>query len=112
MSASGDMTFLMTFDKPTSAADGLGGTESGWAEQFTAWAEVRFLRGGETVQAARLTGRQPAVVTIRDSAAAREITADWRMRDARAGTVYNVRTIVPSDDRATLELTCESGVAP
>ena len=106
-----DMFSAVAFDRPTAAADGSGGTEIGWTEMHACRAAFLWLRGGETVQAARLTGRQPVVVTIWNCAAAREITPDWRMRDARSGTVYNVRTIVPSDDRATLELTCESGVA-
>jgi SPP1 family predicted phage head-tail adaptor len=101
----------VAFDMPTQFPDGLGGTEEGWSEQFTAFANFKYLRGTETVMAARLTGRQPVVVTIRQSDAARLVTTDWRMRDARRGTVYNVRGVTPTDDRAYLEILCESGVA-
>lgn len=107
-----DMAYAVAFDAPVSSADGFGGTEAGWAEQFNCRAAMRFLRGGETVQAARLTGRQPVVVTIWTSQAARNVTTDWRMRDTRSDVVYNIRSIIPSGDRSTLELTCESGVAP
>lgn len=106
------MQHSVAFDAPTSAPDGSGGTEAGWTEMHACRAAFRWLRGGEAVQAARLTGRQPVVAAIWTCAAARAITPDWRMRDTRSGTVYNVRTIVPSDDRSMLELTCESGVAP
>lgn len=108
----GPMNYLAAFDRPVSLPDGSGGTENGWSEAFRTFAAFMFLRGGETVQAARLTGRQPVVVTIRNSVDAREVTSDWRMRDVRTGTVYNVRTAIPSDDRAMIELACESGVAP
>lgn len=107
----GPLHYRVAFDAPEYVADGSGGQTRTWAEMLTCAAGFRFLRGGETVQAARLDGRQPAVVTIRSSSDARQITTDWRMRDTRTGAVYNVRSIVPTDDRAFLELLCESGVA-
>ena len=74
---------------------------------------IRYLRQGETVQAARLRGQQPVVVTIRNCAAAREITSRWRMRDLRRGIAFNVKGVpVESDDRDWLQVTAESGVAP
>jgi len=68
------------------------------------------LRGGETVAAARLVGRQPVIVTVRRDSEAALIDTDWRCR-------YNemigaVRSIQPSDDRADLEIMVEFGVAP
>lgn len=101
----------VAFDSPTVSADGYGGSIAGWTAEFEARAAFRYLRGGETVQAARLAGRQPVVVTLRASADARRIEPDWRMRDVRSGTVYQVRTAIPSEDRRHVELTCESGVA-
>lgn len=107
---SGQLFDRMAFDAPTLAADGHGGNVSGWSEQFTCYANIMFLRGGETVQAARLQGRQPVVVTIRNNTEGQAVLPSWRMRDARSGTVYNIRSIVRSDDRMFLELTAESGV--
>lgn len=107
----GDLTYRVAFDEPRPVADGYGGTVEGWAETHACAAHFRYLRGGEPVLAARLAGRQPVVATIRTCAAAREITTAHRMRDARSGEVYNIRAIIPSDDRAWLELTAESGVA-
>lgn len=113
MMEAGKLDDRVAFDAPTGSVTATGGQVTGWTEQIAAvWANIRYLRGGETVIAARLTGRQPAVVTLRSSAAARAITTDWRMRDLRSGVVYAVRSIVRSDDRAYLELTCESGVFP
>lgn len=101
----------IVLQRPTATADGMGGTEAGWQDVFETRAHFRYLRGGESVLAGRLQGRLTVVATIPSHHAARQVTADWRLRDARAGTIYNVRSIIPSDDKAFLELTCESGVA-
>lgn len=102
----------LAFDSPVSVGNGQGGQRQGWKEQFQSRAHIRFLRGGETVIAARLSGTQPVVVTIPNHEAARAVTTEWRIRDARTGTIYNIRTNpVQSDDRRWLEITAESGVA-
>lgn len=102
---------LVAFDEPVETADDYGGVATSYAERYRCRARFMYLRGGETVQARRLEGRQPVVVTIRQSALARTITTDWRMRDVRRGETYNVRSIVPTDDRAYFEITAEKGVA-
>lgn len=108
----GKMDYLVVFEEPGKVDDGYGGTEEGWVNPVTADASFRFLRGGETVQASRLSGRQPVVVTVYDNSQTRAVKTSWRMRDARSGTVYNVRSgPVPTDDRQYLEFTVESGVA-
>jgi len=104
----GELSRRVVFDSPSTDEEGV---VDGWTPAVLhAWARFRYLRGGETVQAARLDGRQPVVVTIRATETARTITSDWRMRD-EDDMVYNVRTAIPSDDRAWVELTVESGVA-
>lgn len=100
----------VSFDSPTQFLDGQGGVEKGWTRFHSCRAHFRYLRGGETVQQARLTGRQPVVVTIWRCTEADLVNVASRMRDERRGDVYNVRSIVPSDDRLKLELTCERGV--
>lgn len=116
----GSLDRRVAFDAPTSAPNGQGGTISGWSEQMKVWANFRFLRGGEVVQGARLEGRQPVVVTIRVSTAAKLITPEWRMRDLRDvdstffpdGKLYAIRTCPPPGREGFIELTCESGVVP
>ncbi len=108
----GKLDYRAAFDAPTSTDNGGGGTVLGWQQRLHCWAGFRFLRRGETVQAARLQGRQPVVVTIRASDASAAIDTDWRMRDIRTGTIYAIRTKVPSEDRAFYELTCEAGPVP
>jgi len=110
----GSLDQRVAFDPPVSAPDGHGGTEVGWDEsrRVEASANFKYLRGGETVQAARLQGRQPIVVTIYSSSASRAISPAWRMRNLRDDTIYNIRSgPVPSDDRRVLEFTVEAGVA-
>lgn len=111
MSSSGSMWHRLAFDAPTVTPNGQGGEVVGWAETFLAYGEIKWLRGGETVIAARLAGRQPAVIRIHLTAAALLVDPEWRMRDVRSGDVFNIRSIVPSDDRQYLELTAERGVA-
>lgn len=103
----GKLDRRVTFDSPTRDADGV---QNGWLnDALTRWAHFRYLRGGEAVLAARLQGRQVVVATVRADTATGAITSEWRMK--HAGTEYNIRTVVPSDDQGFYELTCESGVA-
>ena len=79
-----------------------------WDLRGTRWAHVRVLRGGETVQAARLEGRQVLVVTVRADALTRAIRPDWRLRDDRRGRVLEITApIAPTEDGAFVEITCE-----
>jgi head-tail adaptor len=99
------------FDSPSASSDGAGGTTSGWSEEFSTPASYLRLRGGETVLAARLSGNQPTIITVRYSSQTKMVTQSWRGRDANTGEVFNLRAIVPTDDRAYFEITAESGVA-
>jgi head-tail adaptor len=108
----GKLINKVIFQKPIEMPNSTGGTYQGWEEAtYTCRATFKWLRGGETVQAARLEGRQPVVVTIRASVAARQIRENWRMIDAETAIPYDVRLPpVPTDDWAFLEITAESGV--
>lgn len=110
--SAGTLFYNVRFERPTEIDDGHGGVEVGWAAVATARANYRYLRGGETVQASRLSGVQPVVITVRDSCKLREITTGARAIDVRTGAVMNIRSgPVPSDDRRFIEFTAESGVA-
>lgn len=102
---------LVSFHQPVQSPNGQGGVIETFSEAFYCRAGFRSLRGGETVIASRLAGKQPVVVTIRYSAAAARVTPEWRMHDDRSGEAYNIRSIVLTDDRRWLELTAERGVA-
>lgn len=102
----------VAFDKPVQQSDGQGGTINGWQEQFECRAHFHLMRGGETVQASRLQGQQPVIVTIRASSDARQIEPGWRIRDARSGTIYQVKEPPRlTEDRAYFEMLAMSGVA-
>lgn len=107
---SGRLDRLATFQRRTEAVDGYGNTLSDWSPAFTRPCHVLYKRGGETVQAARLEGRQPVVVTVRRDPETDTITSDWRC--LIDGRVYNVREYpTPSENRLYLEFLAESGVA-
>lgn len=108
--SAGDLRDRFIFDIVTEVPDGKGGFDHLSAE-ISRRGHIRYLRGGETVQAARLQGKQPVVVTIRRSIETLQINTDTVMRDARTGTVYNIRAVVPTENRQFFEITAESGVA-
>ena len=102
----------VAFDEPQFFEDGSGGKEAGWVEYYECRANIRYLRGGERVQASRLDGRQPVVISVRNSSQARGIDTNFRVRDLVTGAEYNVRAgAVETTDRKYLEFTAESGVA-
>ena len=102
---------LIAFEKRTEVDDGYGNTVAGDFEfQFEQYAEVIFLKGGESVIAARLESRQPAVISVLASVQMQAVTNDWRARDTRSETLFNIRSITQTPNRAYFELLCETGV--
>ena len=86
-----------------------------FATQFTVSAGMKPRTGGEGVDAARLGGTQPFVVTMRNSSQTRQITTAWRLVDARnANRVFAV-TSPPADPDGRnqwLEFLAVEGQAP
>ena len=101
----------VAFQKQGSASDAAGGTTTVFEEQFQVAAGFTHLRGGESVLAARLAGTHTQVVRVRSSSLTRTVTTDWRILDARRGTIFNIRDVTPTDDRMYLDFLCQSGVA-
>lgn len=109
----GPLVELVAFDKRASVSDGYGNQVAGdFAEQFQRQAAFVHMRGSEAVIAARLQQRQPVIIRIRADDEALTITADWRARDTRRGTEFNLRTVTVDPSRAWIEILAESGVAP
>lgn len=102
---------LVAFEANLATDDGGGGVVGAFGEQFRTRASYTRLRGGEGVLAARLEGRQPTVIRVRRFSRTRSVTTDWRIRDVRTDEIFNIRTIVETDDRLWLDMTAESGVA-
>ncbi len=112
MVAAGMLDRRVRFEKRLDVNDGAGNTRGEWVKQFACAAGRTFLRGGEGVLASRLESRQPVILTIRNSRAARTISADWRAIDERDGRVFNIReNPKESGDRSMLEMLAEAGVA-
>jgi SPP1 family predicted phage head-tail adaptor len=107
----GDLRHRVAFEKRASGEDGYGNTVEDWREQFVVSAGYQHLRGGEGVMAGRLSGEHTQVIFVRASSQTRAVAADWRARDVRAGTIFNIREITESEDRAWLDFLCQSGVA-
>jgi SPP1 family predicted phage head-tail adaptor len=111
--ATGELQHRLQFESPAPENDEYGNTVEGWLPEFIRWARIMPTRGGETVMAERLQGRQPVVVTVRQDFETRRIKADWRAIDARSGEVYAVRS-PPADmemRRAFFDFIAEIGVA-
>ena len=101
----------VAFDAPTMTDDGYGGQERGWTQVYACRAEFIYTRGAEEVEASRLAGMASYKVRIRGCDAARAIRSDYRMRDIRRGTAYNVRQIDSISDPHHVYFVVESGVA-
>lgn len=107
----GDLIERVAFERPVSGSDGAGGVHNGFQEWYACRAQFIHLRGGESVLAARLEGRHSQVIRVRSCSTAREITTDWRARDKRSDTVFNIRDVTPSSDRLWIDFLVEKGVA-
>ncbi|MCK9551232.1 head-tail adaptor protein [Aquamicrobium sp.] len=76
------------------------------------WVGIQFMRGGETVIAARLTATQPAILTLRSSPAALGIRPSDRAVSS-AGEIFNIREKprVSRDNPGALEMLVETGAS-
>jgi len=115
-SGAGDLRHRVTFAKPNSTTDDYGNVTTGWQDEFTVSANIMPRLGGETVEAARLAGRQPAIVRVRQSPDTKLIRTDWKATDQASGTAYNIRTIADPnlgdvEHGKYFDMLAESGVA-
>lgn len=89
--------------KPSGGDDGWGGGqlpgagsyENAFAKPIAAGMKPRT--GGEGVDAARLGGKQPFVVTVRSTSQTRQVTTAWRLVDARDESRVFAVTSPPAD---------------
>lgn len=105
----------LQFQLRTAGDDGMGGQGAfgPYATQFTVWAALAPLRGGEAVMGSRLSGRQPYIITVRNSSQTRLVTTDWQIVDDRdANRVFAVSAPPTDPDgmRAWLEILATEGV--
>lgn len=82
----GQLRERVTFQRRAQVPDGHGNEEAGdWTDQFSVSARLTPRLGGEDVIAARMTGVQPYILTVRVSGAVRTVDSSWRAYDARKG---------------------------
>lgn len=112
MTSAGDLRESIHLQVRSEIDDGFGNVTSGPFETVhTMPARIRVLKGSETVIAGRLAGTQTAVLTVRSQPAMTTIDTSWRAVDARRGTVFNIRSITPSERGDYFDILCQSGVA-
>lgn len=109
----GKLFFSLRFESPSSIDDGAGNYSDDWTPEFTNRAGIKPLKGGESIIAARLSGTQPVIITVRRTPRTLDIKPEWRAVDARSGEIYQLKA-PPADmtgERMYLDILAEQGVA-
>lgn len=99
----GELNARVRLQRRGVAPDGFGNMVAGgeFETVTTVWARLLPLRGGEAVLSSRLEGRQPYVLTIRQSSISREIDETWQVVDSRnPERVFSI-TAPPTDPYVT-----------
>lgn len=97
------MNERITIQAPPTNRDAAGQIVGSWTDFATVWAGIKFQTGAEV-----LRGGLP-VSTVRISAMVRERSdIDNTMRLAHKGKLYDIKSVLPSDDRRFMFLVCES----
>lgn len=113
----GDLRYRVTFAQRNSVEDDFGNVSTGWVDRFVnVAANIKPRLGGETVEAARLAGRQPVVIRVRRSADTVQIRTDWKATNTENGVEYNIRTAVDPFEGTVehgkwVDMLAEAGVA-
>lgn len=89
----GNLTERVAFDAPSGSTDAFGGKADTFANGNTVAAQWVYGKGDESVQAARQAGRFAYKIKVRSSAETRAVTTDYRMRDVRDGTTWNITEV-------------------
>jgi head-tail adaptor len=116
LDGAGDLRRRIEFARPDQVADDFGNVSSGWQTMFECAANITPRLGGETIEAARLAGRQPVIIRVRASPDTRAIRNDWRATDVASGIAYNIRSVADPHAGDTehgrwIDMLAESGVA-
>ncbi|WP_245594952.1 phage head closure protein [Gemmobacter nectariphilus] len=110
MIGAGSLRDRITVQRAVEGDDGYGNKVVGWADHLTLWANVRETTGKERVDAGRVEASRTATIRIRASSASREISEKHRL--IARGKIWNIRSIAEvGNDRAMLDILCETGVA-
>lgn len=107
----GKLRDRITFQAASQVADGGGGFETAWLDQFTVWGQLMVGSVRERLEAGRLEASATAILRIRWSNQALQIKADWRA--VIRGQTYNIRQLPedPTRKRQWVDIQIETGVA-
>src|SRR5262245_37787646 len=114
--AAGDLRYRVKFSERDTVNDEYGNPSTGWVDRFTVAANIVPGIGGESIQAARLAGRQPVTIRVRRSTDTMKIRTDWKATNVQDGIEYNIRTAVDPfmgsvEHGKFIEMLAETGVA-
>lgn len=85
--------------RKSQTSDGYGGTSAVWSSVETdIAAAIKPMKGGEKIQAMRLTGTNPFEITLRANDITNSITTTDRLQDQN-DRIYEVNWIGKLDDR-------------
>jgi head-tail adaptor len=112
----GSLRYRLRFAERDTVDDEYGNPSTGWIDRFTVAGNITAKVGGEAVDAARLAGRQPVILTVRRSPDTRQVTTDWKATEIDSGTEFNIRTAIDpfignSNHGMWIEMIAETGVA-
>lgn len=92
--------------------DGYGNVRGDWISTLVTKAQISFRGGSEEVLASRLSGVQPAFLSIRNSLSAREIDTSFMCQNVRTLEKFAIKACtVDPVNRQFLKITVTSGIA-
>jgi head-tail adaptor len=107
--AAGKLNERIAFDQQSEAREQFGGQKVSYSEQFQRHCQMIHMSGSESVDAARLAGREVYKIKVRSSVAVRAVTSGtWQLRDVRRDKVYNIQSIDAVTDRRFVWIVAEA----
>jgi SPP1 family predicted phage head-tail adaptor len=107
MPAIGELRHRVVLQEEVVSPDGAGGQVRNWRDITSLWAAIEAVQGGEHLEAMRLEARVSHRITVRHRPDIRP-----GMRMLRAGTPFNLRSVVDLDGRQRfLSILAEEGGA-
>lgn len=103
MTHAGQLDRRVQLQRRAETANGV--RDGDWATVVTRDARIQPLKGGEAVQAARLAGRQPVVITVYRDSLTKTADNAWRAVDERDATlIWDITSKIVSEDLVWVEL--------
>lgn len=101
--SAGKLKYRVDIQSPSSTQDAIGQPLSTWTLFASAWADVRWVSGIETIKAGAVSSTVKASVRIRAG-----LAVTPAMRVLVDSVAYQVQAVLPDSDRAFVNLVVES----